>query len=200
MEGTHVFAASIPSAFLFFGTHTMQDTHNNKYVKMALELGAVDAVLVTPDEIVFDGRTLLKCMFGCKQWGYEHVCPSRPGSLRPWEYEPLLRKYKFVLVIHAHDQHTTQNVSFALEREAFLDGDVMAFSMSDCSLCGTCAGHKGIPCTHMDKARPSFHSVGINVFATAHGLGLPIDTLKSKDGNEQQNWYAAVFLDNLPPA
>ena len=43
------------------------------------------------------------------------------------------------------------------------------------------------------KARPAFHSVGIDVFATAHNMGLPIQTLASED--EPQNWYAAVWVE-----
>lgn len=58
-----------------------------KYIKKALALGADHAVFFRTDDIEFDPRTLLKCMFGCNDWGKGHTCPSRPGSLLPWEYE-----------------------------------------------------------------------------------------------------------------
>ena len=55
------------------------------YVDRALQLGADHAVLFTLKDIVFDSRTILKCMFGCADWG-KAITPSRPGSLKPWEY------------------------------------------------------------------------------------------------------------------
>lgn len=164
-----------------------------KYISLAVAEGAENAVPVTPDEIVFDGRTLLKCMFGCSDWGTGCTCPSREGSLKPWEWEPLLRKYKTVLIIHSHDKRTAQKASFAVEREAFLDGDALVFSMSDCALCSECAGKSALPCRNPRQARPAFHSVGIDVFSTARKLGLPIRPLRDTD--EVQNWYAAVWLN-----
>ena len=163
------------------------------YIDLALERGANHAVLVTPDEIVFDGRTLLKCMFGCADWSKGPTCPSREGFLKPWELEPLLRKYKAVLIVHAHDKKMAQTASFAVERAAFLNGDALAFSMSDCALCAECAGMNGEVCRNVRMARPAFHSVGIDVFSTVRKLGLPISVLK--DENEEQNWYAAVWLN-----
>ena len=164
-----------------------------KYIKLALSLGAEHAVAVKPGHIVFDGRTLLKCMFGCDGWGKGPTCPSKEGSLKPWEYEMLLKKYNTVLIVHSPNKKIAQNVSFAIEREAFLDGDALAFSMSDCSICENCAGNTNEPCRNPKKARPAFHSCGIDVFTTVQKLGLPIKTLK--DEAEPQNWYAAVWLN-----
>ena len=165
----------------------------DKYINLAMANGALDAAAVSPDDIVFDGRTLLKCMFGCADWGKGCTCPSREGFLKPWEFEPLLRKYKTVLIIHAHDKKAAQNASHAVEREAFLDGDALAFSMSDCALCEECAGRHGEPCRNVKQARPAFHSVGIDIFTTVKKLNLPIYALK--DAHEQQNWYSAVWLN-----
>jgi len=163
------------------------------YIDLALQKGASHAVLVTPEDIAFDGRTLLKCMFGCGDWGKGPTCPSREGFLKPWEIEPLLRKYEAVLIIHALDKKTAQAASYAVERAAFLDGDALAFSMSDCALCAECAGHNGDSCRNAHMARPAFHSVGIDVFRTVRPLGLPLQTLASE--SEDQNWYAAVWLN-----
>jgi predicted metal-binding protein len=70
----------------------------------------------------------------------------------------------------------------------------MAFSLSDCALCKRCAGFDGKPCANKKKARPAFHSVGIDVFATVKEMGLPIHTLR-EDDERSQNWYAAVFIE-----
>ena len=164
-----------------------------KYIETALELGADHAVEFKTEDIEFDPRTLLKCMFGCKDWGKGHTCPSRPGSPMPWEYEAIFRKYHGGIIIHSVDKRLSQKASFAVEREAFLDGFHFAFSLCDCSLCGECAGFRGRDCINPDKARPAFHSVGIDVFKTVRKFGLPIATLK--DPSEEQNWYSAVFID-----
>ena len=164
-----------------------------KYIEMARRLGAVDVVAVTPDDIVFDGRTLLKCMFGCNDWGKGCTCPSRSGFPPLEELEKLLRKYKTVLIIHTHDKKAAQDASVAIEKEAYLDGDALVFSMSDCALCEECAGMDGRPCRNPKTARPSFHSVGIDVFSTAKKLGLPLHPLRKED--EEQNWYSAVWLN-----
>jgi len=164
-----------------------------KYINLALSLGATHAVAVTPDDIVFDGRTLLKCMFGCADWGKGCTCPSKEGFLKPWELESLLRKYKHVLIIHSPVKKIAQEAAFAVEREAYLDGDSLSFSMSDCAICGTCAGADGNPCRDVKRARPAFHSVGIDVFETVKKLGLPL--LPLRDESDEQNWYAAAWLN-----
>ena len=163
------------------------------YINRALELGADHAVAFKIDDIEFDSRTILKCMFGCGDWGKGPTCPSRPGSLKPWEYEQVFRKYTWGIIIHSTSKKVSQEVSFEIEREAFLRGKYMAFSLSDCAVCSECMGLRGGECANPRKARPAFHSVGIDVFKTVRKFGLPIETLKDK--NQVQNWYSAVFIE-----
>ena len=158
------------------------------YINIARALGAVNIKAVTPDDIVFDGRTLLKCMFGCENWGR-----AQGEFLKPWDFEPLLRQYQTVLLIHAHDKKSAQAASLAIEREAYLDGDVMAFSMANCAICETCTA--GTSCHDAASARPALHSVGIDVFTTAKKLGLPLYPLR--EISETENWYAAVWLSGI---
>lgn len=163
------------------------------YVNKALKLGAADAVIFNIDDIEFDSRTILKCMFGCSDWGKGNTCPSRPNSLKPWEYEKVLKKYSWGIIIHCHDKKSSQKISFEIERQAFLDGYYFAFSLSDCSLCEKCAGFSGKPCVNSKMARPAFHSVGIDVFRTVRKFNLPIYTLKNE--SDEENWYSAVFIE-----
>lgn len=162
-------------------------------VAKAIDMGADDAVIFRLEQIVFDPRTLLKCMYGCEDWGKGHTCPSAPGSLNPWEYEQILQRYKWGCIVHSTSKKTSQDISFALEREAFLAGHYFAFSMSDCAICSECAGFKEKPCVAPERARPAFHSVGIDVFATVKQFDLPLTTLASED--ETQNWYSAIFIE-----
>ncbi len=163
-----------------------------RYVKLALEFGANNAVEFCIEDIIFDSRVLLKCMFGCSNYGYGHTCPSRTGSLSPWEYERVFKNYKKGIIIHSIDKKVSQDVSYEIERQAFFDGYHLAFSLSDCVICSTCAGTLGNPCVNKKKARPAFHSVGIDVFETVKKFGLPLSTLKEM--GETQNWYSAVFI------
>lgn len=162
-------------------------------IEIALQMGADHAVAFMIDDIAFDNRTILKCMFGCEDWGYGHTCPSRKGSLMPWEYKKVFNEYKWGLIIHSTDKKTAQNASYKIEHDAFLKGYYMAFSLSDCAICKDCTGFKNLQCVNPKKARPAFHSVGIDVFKTVHKFGLPLHTLN--DESKQTNWYAAVFID-----
>ena len=165
-----------------------------KYISAALELGAVDAVEFKLSDICFDSRTLLKCKFGCTDWGRSHTCPSRPGSPSMAEYREMFSRYSGGVIVHTHDKALSQRISFRLEGEAFRDGYYFAFSLSDCALCRECAAVSNEPCRFAHMARPAFHSVGIDVFKTVRGLGLPIRTLTDAD-TEEQNWYSAVFIE-----
>nr|PZM88756.1 MAG: hypothetical protein DIU81_04645 [[Clostridium] cellulosi] len=179
------------------GTMKEQIIKNNpdvqNFINKAIKMGAADAVLFEIDDIVFDSRTLLKCMFGCNDWGKNHTCPSRPGFPMPWEFEKILRRYSYGIIIHTHDKKLSQKISYELERSAFLAGYYLAFSLSDCSSCETCSCVEGKECRFPKTARPAFHSVGIDVFKTVRSLGLPIDVLQND--TQEQNWYSAVFIE-----
>lgn len=162
-------------------------------IDLATKLGADHAVPFKIDDIVFDPRTILKCMFGCSDWGKGNTCPSRPGSFKPWEYQKIFEKYSWRIIVHSKDKKLSQDVSFEIERQAFIKGYYFAFSLSDCALCRECAGHRSDDCVNPKKARPALQSVGIDVFETVHRLGLPLETLKDED--EQQNWYSAIFIE-----
>ncbi len=163
------------------------------YIDYALKEGAADCVEFTLDEVCFDSRTLLKCMFGCSDWGRNHTCPSRAGNASLAEYREMLSRYRGGVIIHTHDKALSQRISFEIERRAFIDGYYFAFSMSDCSICRECAAVADTPCRDPKRARPALHSVGIDVFKTVRALGMNISTLSSAD--DEQNWYSAVFID-----
>jgi len=169
-------------------------TDREKYVATALEMGAADAVAFDIGDIVFDSRTLLKCMFGCADWGKNHTCPSRPGTPSMAEYREMFSRYKWGVIVHAHDKALSQKISLKLEGDAYRDGYYFAFSLSDCALCGTCSAVSCQDCRFPHAARPAFHSVGIDVYKTVHRFGLPLRTLSDAQ-KEEQNWYSAVFVE-----
>jgi len=162
-----------------------------KYVRMALEMGADHAKTISTEDLVFDPRTLLKCIYGCGDWGKNWTCPSAPYAVKPWEAEKLLKRYKQGILIHAKDFKLAQNVSYQIETQAFFDGYHFAFSASNCVLCETCCFPA--PCKFPLKARPPMEALSIDVFATAKKLGLPIKVKKIK--NEIPDCYALVMLE-----
>lgn len=161
------------------------------YVRKALEMGAEDAKIISVDDIVFDPRTILKCMYGCDDWGKSWTCPSAPKALMPWEAEKVLRKYKHGILLRTRDPKLAQEISFKIEMEALFEGYHFAFSMFDCYLCETC--NFPAPCKFPEKARPSMQALGIDVYATVKKQGLPIKFLKTK--KETPNYYALVLLE-----
>jgi predicted metal-binding protein len=86
-----------------------------QFIETATNLGADHAVVFKISDIVFDPRTILKCMFGCGDWGKGHTCPSRPGSLKPWEYERIFARYSWGIIVHSTSKKTAQEASFAVE-------------------------------------------------------------------------------------
>ena len=167
--------------------------HCARWIDLALGMGAADAVPFVIADIAFDPRTLLKCMYGCDDWGKLHTCPSRPRGPGTSEYRDMFGRYRWGVIVHTHEKKPAQRISYEIERQAFLAGYPLAFSLSDCGLCERCAGHDGEPCRFPQKARPAFHSVGIDVFATARRFGLPLEPLR--DPEQEQNWYAAAFIE-----
>jgi predicted metal-binding protein len=164
-----------------------------KYAVLAREMGAVDAVIIDISDVAFDPRTYIKCMYGCSTWGKNWTCPSAPGALKPWEAKEVLSHYKKGLLIHTHDKDISQRISFEIESKAYVDGYYFAFSMSDCGLCPECTLPDGEPCRFPGMARPAMQAMGIDVFATARGQGLPIETLA--DESCKENWYSLVLFE-----
>ena len=170
------------------------DAIAQKYISLAQEMGAADAVLFTADQICWDSRTLLKCMYGCPDWGKNHTCPSRPGNPSMAEMKEMFSRYSWGVIVHTHEKKLSQRISLKLESTAFHDGYYFAMSLSDCGLCDECAAVRCEDCRHVREARPAFHSVGIDVFKTVRQLGLPIYTLSDRNAPDQ-NWYSAVFIE-----
>lgn len=162
-----------------------------KYLRIAREMGAAHAVAIKASDIALDPRTYLKCMYGCKDWGRNWTCPSAPGAVRPWDFGAMLKRYRSAILVHCSDKKLSQAISYAIEREAFLDGHYFAFSMSDCALCEGCAYPE--PCRTPKQARPAMQALGIDVYATARRQKLPIFPLRKDD--EPQNWYSLVLIE-----
>lgn len=164
-----------------------------KYVIQAKELGMLNAKLISPDDIYFDIRTVLKCKWGCDVSPDRGniKCDDRGTSLQ--ERIDIMKSYKHILLLHSHSARELSNAVLDIERTAFLDGHYFASAIRACSLCEKCSVLAGEACPTLDKIRPCDQLFGIDVYKTARGLGLPIDILKDRD--EIQNRYGFVLID-----
>jgi len=164
-----------------------------KYIDFAKELGADNAVKFNIEDIVFDPRVILKCIFGCSDYGRNHTCPYQKSPLTMDEYHKIFEHYKWGVIIGCKDKTLSQKISFEVERQAFLDGYYFSFSLSDCTLCKECSRVHDKCCNMPTKARPAFHAVGIDVFKTVHNFNLPLFVAQSPGSGV--NWYSAVFVE-----
>jgi predicted metal-binding protein len=163
-----------------------------KYIQLAKELGMVNAFLITPNDIVFDIRGILKCRWGCEDFSEKNIrCHSRNTSLD--ERMNMLKKYKNILLVHSHDAQELSKALLEIERAAFLNGHYFAFVLRFCRLCKICKVDEGKACPTPRKIRPCEISFGIDVYKTARNLGLPCDPLQDKDA--LQNRYGFVLVD-----
>ncbi len=163
-----------------------------KYIKLAKSLKAIDARLISPQDICFDIRAILKCRWGCEDFFQHSIrCGTRDTSYQ--ERVEMVRSYNNILLVHSHNARELSAAVLEIERTAFLDGYYFACAIRACSLCKVCVAQKGKPCPTPEKVRPCDQSFGIDVYKTARQLKLPCEVLQSKD--DAQNRYGFVLLD-----
>ncbi|MGO9118633.1 MAG: DUF2284 domain-containing protein [Desulfomonilaceae bacterium] len=165
---------------------------HQRYVELAKSLKAVNAKMISPKNIFFDIRAMLKCRWGCEDFFHNSVkCGTRGTTYQ--ERVEMIKSYKNILLVHSNDARELSLAVLEIEKAAFLDGHYFAFAMRTCNLCKVCAAQHGKPCPTPDKVRPCDQSFGIDVYKTARNLGLPCDVLQSK--NDVQNRYGFVLID-----
>jgi predicted metal-binding protein len=130
-----------------------------KYIQLAKELNMVNALIISPQEISFDIRALLKCRWGCEYGLYslhENIkCHSRDTTYQ--ERVEMVKRTNHILLLHSHDAKELSEAVLEIERTAFLDGYYFAFAIRSCNLCEVCAVRKRNPCPTPGKIRPRFN-------------------------------------------
>jgi predicted metal-binding protein len=61
----------------------------------ALDLGAIDAKIITVKKIVIEDRVVLKCKLGCEKYGKTLACP--PFAPTPAEFRKIVSEYRYAL-------------------------------------------------------------------------------------------------------
>lgn len=152
----------------------------------------LDVMIISPEEIFFDARAILKCRWGCEDFFQDSIrCHTRGTTYQ--ERVEMIDSYKHILLAHSHDARALSEAVLEIERAAFLDGYYFAFAIRTCNLCKVCAIKEGTPCPTPDKVRPCDQSFGIDVYRTARNLGLPCEVLQSRD--DIQNRYGFVLIE-----
>jgi len=163
-----------------------------KYIRLAKELKMVDAMTISPREIYFDIRAILKCRWGCEDFIQGNIrCDNRGMTYQ--ERVEMVKRYNRILLVHSHDARELSVAVLEIERTAFFDGYYFAFAIRTCNLCEVCAVNQGNSCPTPDKVRPCDSIFGIDVYKTARNLGLPCEVLQNRD--DTQNRYGFVLID-----
>jgi predicted metal-binding protein len=163
-----------------------------KYIALAKKLKMKNAVTLSPQDIFFDIRAILKCRWGCEDYFRESIrCHSRGTTLE--ERMAMVKQYTCILLVHSPNAREVSRAVLEIERTAFLDGFYFAFALRFCNLCRTCAVSQGEPCPTPEKVRPCDQSFGLDIFKTVRNLGLPCEVLQGK--NDLQNRYGLVLID-----
>lgn len=141
--------------------------------------------------MVFDIRTLLKCQWGCENHNsLNFKCQIKQTSFE--ERLQMIKAYKNILLIHSNNGMDVSRAALEIERQAFLDGNHLAFAIRYCNLCKQCTVDDNKPCIQPQKVRPCEAIFGIDVYETAKLHNLPCFPLQHKD--EVQNRYGFVCI------
>jgi len=163
-----------------------------KYRTLAKKLDMIDALIISPQDVFFDSRAILKCRWGCEDYFQRGIrCDIRGTTFE--ERVEMIKAYHRILLVHSHDAHKLSRAVLEIERTAFLDGHYFAFALRFCNLCKTCKVSQGKPCPTPQKVRPCDQSFGIDVYKTVRNLGLTCQVLQGK--NDLQNRFGFVLID-----
>ena len=171
--------------------NTVPRLSRNRLRQMALELGAMEAKVISAATVQTGQWVRWKCRFGCGGFGSSLVCP--PHSPKPAETRVMLNEYKTAILFES-THNKTKKIAAKLERKLFLQGYYKALGLGagPCRLCkDCCAFEEG--CRHPTEARPAMEACGIDVFATVRSHGFTIDVVRSR--RDRQHYFGLVLIE-----
>jgi len=85
---------------------------------LALNLGATEAKIIPAGAVVVENRVVLKCRFGCDDYGKKLTCP--PFTVKVDEFRKMLKDYKYALIVKFKSPaEADKNVSRSLLRSQY---------------------------------------------------------------------------------
>lgn len=179
----------------------MDLTDQETWPAYARELGADDAVIISPATVVTADWVRMKCLYGCDGPGAYRCCPPLAPPLD--QTRRLLDSYQRVVLLAVgpftgyddSDEHGRRlnDAVTDLERALFLAGFHKAWAMGagPCDRCEPCPLDE--PCKFPERARPSMEGCGVDVFTTVRNAGWKIEVVKDKD--DEYRFFALVLVD-----
>jgi len=157
---------------------TTKNNHFEKYIKLALEKGAVEAKTISASSIKTAAWTRLRCQYGCPNYGANLCCP--PFSPTAEETQKAINDYSFALLVKFKSLTDSKRLIPEIEKALFLDGKYKAFGFKGggCGLCEACNLKR---CVHVGQARPSMEGAGIDVYETVRRNGFSIEVLRDRE-------------------
>jgi predicted metal-binding protein len=165
--------------------------------------GFEDYKWIKSDQIKVAQWVRFKCLFGCAMYGKKGTCPPNTPPID--QCREFFLEYEKAVIFHLEktlekpeDYRPWSNEAkqrlLELEREVFLAGHHKAFlvSFEACSQCVDCVANR-LECANKKGARPGADALGIDVYATARGVGYPIQVLKNF--RETMNRYAFLLIE-----
>ncbi|MEN3054928.1 MAG: DUF2284 domain-containing protein [Candidatus Methanosuratincola petrocarbonis] len=168
----------------------------NELCRVAVSLGAEDARVIKPEEVVVGNWVRMKCQYGCDGYGRTLACP--PFSPTPEGFSRVLSEYRHAILVRMTPPDLKEfslfchDLMLRLEREAFLRGHYKAFALTidGCPYCEECNLES---CVHPEKLRPSMEGCGIDVFATVKKAGYEIGVYK--DRSAKPSFYGLLLVE-----
>jgi predicted metal-binding protein len=168
----------------------------------AARLGADGAKPLAVRDIVTADWVLMKCRYGCPDYGRRRTCP--PFTPAVDQFRAVLAAYHSALLVWVEAgggddlQQLRRRLHVAvlgLERSAFLDGAHKAFGLVDgtCLWCGADEECAPSACRHPEKVRPSLGACGVDAFATAAAAGVPLQVVRER--GDAYRLLGLVLLD-----
>ena len=167
------------------------------------EHGFDDFKWIDAHDIVVSEWVRFRCMFGCPNYGKSGTCPPQVPAVE--ECRRMFSEFGSAVVFHfeksfekPEDRKGWSKTIFLrlleVERAVFLSGyyKSLIIPFDGCGLCEECAVVRE-ECKNPKMARPGADALGVDVFATARGIGYPIEVLR--DYTETMNRYAFLLVE-----
>ncbi|MBN2111924.1 DUF2284 domain-containing protein [Candidatus Woesearchaeota archaeon] len=161
------------------------------------EHGIDEAMITYTSKIDVKDWVLLKCKYGCGNYGKSYSCP--PNSIPTEEMRKIMREYKRAIFVVSktkspEDQKKFKKILLDMEKELIKNEFYKAFALVPCACdrCEICGTIEGRPCSNKDN-RPCIEGTGIDIFSLAKKHKKNIQTLKQmKEASES---YGLILLD-----
>lgn len=137
--------------------------------------GADIAVAIAPSSIVTAAWTIMKCRYGCPEYGRNLCCPPFAPSWR--ETADIIACYDNAILFRVHDMKVGTPLAISVSAGLFRRGHYKAlpFGTGPCRKCSVCKGKPG-SCPRPYETAPSMEACGIDVFATVRANGIEVST------------------------